>query len=101
MAKRQKKQEAPAQPQQAAPVAQAPRLPGLTIDELKALLGDKEVLIMQLQKQLGVYQEQIAYMAQELQARQEEIDKLRGKKKGKKAKAEDEAEGDSEDETSA
>jgi len=96
MAKPTKKQATPA-PAPQPTAAQAPRLPGLTIDELKALLGDKEVLIMQLQKQLQLYQAQIGSLAQELQVRQEEIDELRGKgkavPKGKAAqKAESEAE---------
>jgi len=86
-----KKQEAAPSTQPSAP-QQAP-LPGLSVDELKALLGDKEVLIMQLQKQMRVYQGNIAALAQELQARQEEIERLRGK--GKKAAKETEAEAES------
>ena len=72
------------------PTPQAPRLPGLTIDELKSLLGDKEVLIMQLHKQLRVYQEQMGVLAQELQAKEGEIAKLRSREgKAKKGGAEE------------
>lgn len=60
---------------------QRPGLPGLTVEELKGLLGDKEVLILQMTKLVNSVKEQNAALAKALLERDEEIAKLKGKGK--------------------
>jgi len=79
MAKKPEKAPTPPAP---APMQQ-PGLPGLTVEELKGLLGDKEVLILQMTKLVNTTREQNTALAKALVAANEENAELKGKGKKK------------------
>lgn len=74
------------EPKAAAPAPapmQQPGLPGLTVAEIKSLLGDKEILILQMTTLVNTTREQAAALAKALVAANEEIARLKGKKPAK------------------